>query len=152
MYERILVPIDGSELAERALTEAEQLARLTGAQLLLVRVVSFPNVSAAGLGAWEMQQSALAQLVEQDTAEATSYLDEVQRRISAEGLAVKSEVRRGLVVPGILDGTRPGDLIVMSTHGRGGIKRWFLGSVAEDIVRQSAVPVLLVRTGGTVVA
>ena len=54
-------------------------------------------------------------------------------------------VRRGAVDRAILADPQPGDVIVMTTHGRGGVARWFLGSVAEDVVRRSAVPVLLVR-------
>lgn len=147
MYDRIIVPLDGSDLAERALGDAQQLARVSGATLLLVRVVGYPHVAASGIGAWDLQQSALAQLIEQDTEEAETYLDEIQRRLTGEGLNVSTEIRRGLVVPAILHETRPGDVIVMGTHGRGGLKRWFMGSVAEDVVRQASVPVLLVRTG-----
>ena len=146
MYQRIIVPLDGSELAERALPEAEELARLSGAELLIMRVVGFPATQAGGFGMWDVQQGVLAELVEQDTRDSETYLLDIKQRSAETGLKVATEIRRGLVVPAILHDLKPGDVIVMGTHGRGGLKRWFMGSVAEDVVRQSPVPVLLIRT------
>ncbi len=148
MYSRIIVPLDGSELAEQALGDASKLAGLTGAPMVLLTVVGFPHSPAGGLGVWDLQQMALADLVEQDTRRAEDYLAGIRERLEGEGLTVSTDIRRGMVVPSLLHGTGPGDVIVMSTHGRGGLQRWFLGSVAEEIVRKATVPVLLVRTQG----
>lgn len=151
MYTRIVVPLDGSELAERAVPEAEELARMNKAELLFVRVVGYPNV-AGGFGVWDVQQGVLAELVEQDTRDAETYLEGIRTRYANTDLTVRTEIRRGLVVPAILHDLHKGDAIVMGTHGRGGLKRWFMGSVAEDVVRQAPVPVLLVRTGDAIAA
>ena len=95
-YERIVVPLDGSQLAEEAIAHAESLARAIGASLHLVRVVDTPPLT----------------------------------RVGPIGLGVE----------------QARDLLVMTTHGRTGLARWFFGSVAEAVLRRSQVPVLLVRS------
>lgn len=145
MYSRIIVPLDGSEVAEAALSDATKLSRLTQAPVFLVHVVGFPQPSAGGLGISDLQQMALADLVEQDTRKAEEYLDNVKTRLEGEGIQVSTQIRQGQVTASLLHGTEPGDVMVMSTHGRGGLRRWFLGSVAEEVVRKASIPVLLVR-------
>ena len=93
-----------------------------------------------------MQQEALDQVVREETGRAEEYLNGVRKRLVADGFDVTGEVRRGAVDQAILADPEAGDVIVMTTHGRGGVARWFLGSVAEDVVRRSTVPVLLVRS------
>lgn len=141
MYRSILVPLDGSPLSERALPLARDLARATGARLGLVQVawttepVSHSNV--------EAKVEAL------DTADA--YL-----RAIAEHLGNQGNRAETLAMPydkaaeGILHAVPVlhADLIVMSTHGRSGLGRWVYGSVAEAVLLQSPVPVLLVRGTG----
>jgi len=145
VYKRVIVPLDGSELAEQALPNATQLARASNAPLLLVSVVGYPYLESKGLSSWALQQEALDQVVKEETDRAQQYLESVRSTLAADGFEVSSEVRRGSVDRAILADPQPGDVIVMTTHGRGGVARWFLGSVAEDVVRRSAVPVLLVR-------
>jgi nucleotide-binding universal stress UspA family protein len=72
-------------------------------------------------------------------------VNEQSEVIRARGIEVTAEVRDGSPAAEILAFTVPGDLVVMTTHGRGGIRRWLLGSVAEKIVRTASVPVLLIR-------
>ena len=137
MFTRILVPLDGSPLAEGILPEVAKLARLHGAEVMLLRVAlahTFP-----GGDATESQVHAVE--------EAEGHLVEVERRLAAQGIAVRRAVRYGHAPEEILDHARASrvDLIAMSTHGRTGIPRLVLGSVAEAVLRASPVPVLLLR-------
>jgi nucleotide-binding universal stress UspA family protein len=141
----VIVPLDGSELAEQALTHASGLAKASEAPIQLISVVGYPHLESRGMSSWALQREALDQLVREETAQAEQYLAGVRDRLAGEGFDVATEVRRGAVDRAILDASQPGDLIVMTTHGRGGVARWFLGSVAESVVRRSPVPVLLVR-------
>jgi nucleotide-binding universal stress UspA family protein len=144
VYRRIVVPLDGSELAERALPEAEGLARLAGASLLLIRGVDPTALSRlAGFGAAEY--AALAEALAEEEDAAREYLRQTEQAVAGRGLAVSSVLRRGPAARVIVDATAPGDLVAMASHGRGGMARWFLGSVAEEVARRSPVPVLLVR-------
>ncbi|HEX5416314.1 MAG TPA: universal stress protein, partial [Chloroflexota bacterium] len=128
MVKEILVPLDGSKLAERALAIARDLAGALGARLTLLRVIA-PN--AAGEGG-EAQ------------ADAETYLRDVAKRLG--GSEVTADVRSGDAAPVILAEVeqRGIDLIAMSTHGRSGIGRWIYGSVADEVVRHAPVPVVLV--------
>ena len=146
MYKRVIVPLDGSELAQRALPDATGLARASNASMLLVSVVGYPYLERKGLSSWALQQEALDQVVREETGQAEQYLNGVKERLVAEGFDVSTEVRRGAVDQAILADSQPGDVIVMTTHGRGGVARWFLGSVAEDVLRRATVPVLLIRS------
>ena len=146
MYQRIIVPLDGSKRAEQALPHAASLARAVSAPVLLVQVVGFPYLEGGHVMSWEVYKQTLDHVVNDETAEAEAYLAGICKQLTADGLTASSEVRRGDVDRAILAGTRPGDAIVMATHGRGGLARWFMGSVAEDVVRNATVPVLLVRS------
>jgi nucleotide-binding universal stress UspA family protein len=146
MYKRVILPLDGSKLAEQALADATGLANASSASILLVSVVGYPYLERKGLSSWALQQEALDQVVREETAKAEQYLRGVRERLVAEGFEVSTEVRRGAVDQAILADSRPGDVIVMTTHGRGGVARWFLGSVAEDVLRRATVPVLLIRS------
>lgn len=147
MYQRIVVPLDGSELAEEALPDAERMARLTGAPILLLRVVDLTQLPWYGQFGMSMEYVASEQVILGDADQATTYLGTVAERIAAAGLAVTTEVRRGLTSRALIEATEPGDLIVMASHGRSGMTRWFLGSVAEEILRHATVPVLLIKAG-----
>jgi len=145
MYQRVIVPLDGSERAEAALAHAVHLSRADQVPILLVRVVGYPYLE-QGNWSWALQREAIDQVVNEETAEAESYLQDVSDRLAADGLSVAYELRRGAIDRAILDGGEPGDVIVIASHGRGGLARWFLGSVAEDVIRSAIVPVLLIRT------
>jgi nucleotide-binding universal stress UspA family protein len=144
MYDRILVPTDGSTETERAVEHAVELAAAHGAELHAVYVVN--SATFAGLHmetTWE-------------------GVDNVLREEGEDALRRVEEIAAGYGVPvttALLDGSpsrriveyaeaEDCDLVVMGTHGRGGIDRLLLGSVAEGVVRACSVPVLTVQVGG----
>jgi len=137
MYRKILVPLDGSDLAARALPYARVLAHQHGAQLLLVRAVESHLLP--------IRDHATAQ--QDDADEADAYLARCAAQLSDDGdLDIEVVVSRGTAEQGIVNQItdRGADLVVMSTHGRSGLGRFFMGSVADDVLRHSPVPVLLV--------
>jgi nucleotide-binding universal stress UspA family protein len=145
MFTRLIVPLDGSDLAERALPQAQELARLTGAPLHLVRVIDLGRLERYGSYGLALEYGAVEKIVEEEEESARAYMQSVVERLKAEDVAVTSEIRRGLAGRELIAVAEPSDLIVMASHGRGGIARWFLGSVAEEVTRRSRAPVLLVR-------
>lgn len=142
---RLLVPLDGSALAEWALPPAQALAQETGASLLLLQAVQaldagsrrilFENEAAAEatIGLWQ--------------AEAEAYLQGVAQGVRACGVAVEVRALIGDPDKTICDTVTEEniDLIVMSTHGRSGLNRWVYGSVANKVLRGANCPLLLVR-------
>ena len=145
LYTRIIVPLDGSTLAESALPEAEQLAALTGAELVLVRVIDYSTKDRFGDFGLLYEYEAMAKALEEERVLATAYLAEVAERVAADGYTVSSKLIDGIAAKAIVALAQPGDAIVMATHGRTGVKRWFIGSIAEEVLRHATVPVLLVR-------
>jgi nucleotide-binding universal stress UspA family protein len=144
---RILVPLDGSEFAERALEPALNLAARTGAQLHLATVVSdLPPVPlAAGDG------ELISQWFEEEEERARAYLSEVKGKVSAKapGTEVEDHVQLGPVgrtLQAIADEAEA-DLIILTTHGRGAWQRAWLGSVADQLIRNARRPLLLIREG-----
>jgi nucleotide-binding universal stress UspA family protein len=141
---RIVVPLDGSSLAEQALSLAVDLAGVMKIPVHLVRVVDFDQVEAsvlAGLAAAEAcarQQAELAR-------EARASLALLTRQYQSPDCVVTSDVRIGDPVEELLAVIKADDLTVLATHARGGIARWFVGSVAEELVHRSAGPTLLMR-------
>lgn len=140
MLKRILVPLDGSSLAEATLPQVKELAALHHAEVVLLRVALAHTLP--GVDAVDAQVRAVD--------EAQTYLAALETDLAAQGVTVKSVVRYGRAAEEILDQARAGhvDLIAMSTHGRSGIRRWVVGSVAETVLRHAPVPVLLVRVAG----
>jgi nucleotide-binding universal stress UspA family protein len=150
MYERVLVPLDGSELAEAVLPFAEQVAGPLDAEVLLLRVVE-PLSPFAGLGT--------GGIVEPDSVflrqlEAKRYLEAVAGRLQAKGLRARTTLALGTPAPEVVATARAerADLIAMSTHGRGGFKQAIFGSVAAEVLRSAEVPVLLFRKPAAVPA
>ena len=136
----ILVPLDGSVLGETALPPAVELARQHGARLLLLR--------AAEAHAMPMADPIQAQVEAVRGAE--EYLAAVRARMTQAGIAgVDTSVWYGAPAEAIIEaaGVRKADLIVMSSHGRTGLGRLVLGSVAETVLRGTRVPILLIRPG-----
>jgi len=151
MYRRIVVPLDGSKLAEESLPQAEELARLTGAPIHLIWVVDYTRLERYGPYALALEYSAAEPMLAEEIAIARSYLQGVEERLATTGVSVDSEVLQGRVAREIVAASKPGDVIVMASHGRGGLSRWLLGSVAEDVLRHTAVPVLLVKASAATV-
>jgi nucleotide-binding universal stress UspA family protein len=145
VYIRIVVPLDGSYLAERALGHARELARCTGAPLHLVRVVDLTRLERVGTSDFGMTGTGIEQAIAQEDRTARHYLVQAEATIGAEGMAATSEVRHGLAARELVAAVRPDDLIVMTSHGRGGLSGSYHGSVAEEVLRRSPAPVLVIR-------
>ncbi len=135
MATRILVPLDGSEVSERALPYAISLARRASGELVLVRAALAPLFSTE-----PVEDQA------EETTEAETELRAVADRVRTDGLTVEHHIYYDDPAPAIVRAAelQNADLIVMSTHGRSGIGRWIYGSVADDVLRSARVPVLLI--------
>ncbi|MCW5850592.1 MAG: universal stress protein [Anaerolineae bacterium] len=124
MYQTLLVPLDGSKLAERAVPVAAQLAQAVQARLVLLQAIGV------------------------HVAEARTYLGEIAIGLRARGLHVDTVVAPEPAAEAIVSfiSTRPVDMVIMSTHGRSGLGRAVFGSVAEAVLTHSHVPILLLRS------
>ncbi len=142
---RILIPLDGSALAERALPLASWLAQRAGAELVVIRSTEWDRAVAAVY----LSGDTVAALTQQYVEAAQDYLRQVSEPLRGQGLAVQTDVRHDPPAEAILASAaqQEADLIVMSTHGRSGLGRWLLGSTAERVLGHAAIPVLLVRAG-----
>ncbi len=147
MFQRILVPLDGSERAERAIPVAARLARISGGAVVLVRAV---DAQIAMLPYYDQPADLQRRTMEANQAEATDYLTRIVGRPEFAGITAETVVREGPPSQEILKTAdeRAVDLIVICSHGRTGFKRWVLGSVAQHIARQSRNPVLVLREQG----
>lgn len=145
-YKKILVCLDGSPLAEAALPHAQILASDEEAEIVLLRV------SANSAAEFSFSDPTLAHNFIQDMeAETLNYLQSVRSRLQKAGFRTSFLIRQGAVAETILQTASEikTDVIVMSTHGRSGIQRWLLGSVADRVVTHSNIPVMLIRPGTT---
>ena len=145
MYKKILVPLDGSELAKKALDQAEKLAKCFDAEIILFQVVPFMPI----YGSPELVTPLIVDEKQKEAAE--KYLLNLTEELKRKGLKVTSMVRTGQVVAmEIIDFAKESgvDLITMCTHGRSGITRWVLGSVALKVLTRAETPILLVRSRG----
>ena len=147
MYRVILVPVDGSPFGERALSLAIPVAEQHGARLVLLHVHQLPlPITAVGGGA-PVRDPALDHHLREDRRK---YLERLATRLRGEtAVAIEPVFRDGPVIATIESFVREAgiDLIVMPTHGRGGFGRFWLGSVAEGLLRRVPAPLLLVRAG-----
>ncbi len=149
MYKKILVPLDGSPLAECVLPHVETIAKGCGVvSVTLLRVVEPFNVPSGEGGA--IRPEDLERISQQNKETAQDYLNRVIRKNKYPGASIESKVITGLAADTITDYATKNevDLVVMATHGRSGISRWVMGSVADRVVRSTCVPVLLVRAPG----
>lgn len=149
----LLVAFDGSDLAERSLPPAIRLAQTYGAEVHLVRVVnaSFSPYLGQGFELSAAEPALLAELADQMHEEARSYLDEVATALRRQGIRVSWEVRAGVPGEEIVRAaeTSAADLILMCSHGRGGVRRWVLGSVTDTVMRTGLTPLLVIPARGT---
>lgn len=139
MFERILIPLDGSLRAELILSQVGRILRREDAEILLLRVVEVP-VSVGRLD--------LSSLRREEFEAAEIYLHDLARRFAGKAAKLHGRVAEGPAAQTILETARTegSTLIAMSTHGRSGLARWLMGSVAEKVARASEVPVLLLRS------
>ena len=145
-FKRILVPLDGSPLAERALPVAISLAQRYGSEILLVRVLEIPKPTPPTSHP-EVTIGWVREARTQAHQEAQSYLDAQQQEVYRQGIEVRALMRDQSPAEDIIQvaSSEKVDLIVMSTHGQGGLARGDFGSVADKVARHSPCPVLLVR-------
>jgi nucleotide-binding universal stress UspA family protein len=139
MHDRILVPLDASPRAEQILAQVARLLRREDAEVVLLHV-SDPSHFLVPAGA--------ATVLEKDRASSDKYLKEAAKTLESQGVRVRALMREGLVADTILRVATDvkATLIALSTHGRSGLARWVLGSVAEKVIRGAPVPVLLMRS------
>ncbi|KQV59591.1 universal stress protein UspA [Pelomonas sp. Root1217] len=146
MYQRILVPTDGSTTSEKGLTEAIAIAKLSGGRIRLVHVLDALSVAIGGDGFGSYSTEFLPSL--RDAGQ--EILTKARQRVEATGVEVDDALREmlsGRVSDQVLQEAAAweAELIVIGTHGRRGVRRMLLGSDAEQVLRQASVPILLVR-------
>lgn len=151
MYKKIMVPLDGSAMAECVLDHVETIGRGCGAEkVILVRVVEPMDVPASAqirfkdsdLKAFEADKEALAQ----------KYLGDLAKKLGYRWAKVETQVLVGSVANSLVKYLKEGgfDLVVIATHGRSGAGRWVWGSTADRLLRSSCTPVFMVRVPGCV--
>ena len=157
MYERILVPLDGSSIAAKALEQAEALAEKIGASLILVRVIHTLNELSQTATPSVATQPAISQDViartagDRERAEARSYIANEKEALQRRGLNVETHVGEGRPADQIIHTAQiaKAGLIVMTAYGAGGAhtrsEKNVFGGVADEVLRQSQVPVLMIR-------
>jgi nucleotide-binding universal stress UspA family protein len=130
LYNTIVVPLDGSQFAEQALEHAVPIAGARESKLVLTCAV--PNEQ----GKWG-----------EEMGDSLEYLEQTRQKLASKGLQVETQIRYGIPEEVIVQtsDSAHADLIVMTTHGRGGLQRLWLGSVAIEVARHASQPVLLVR-------
>ncbi len=151
MFTKILVPLDASELAQRALPLAQGISESSKAAIHVLRVVPrLPELEAGLTGpsiqVAELEINLARQLVESRVTRGMEYVDRVAAQLEKAGIEVATAMLEGDAAENIVKYTRENgiDLVVMTTHGYGGLKRLFLGSVTDRVIRSCEVPVLVV--------
>jgi nucleotide-binding universal stress UspA family protein len=147
VYRSIVVPLDGSDMARAALEPALRIAEAAGAAIHLVTIPTVPGL----LTVIPETAGAIPEALMERAAEAEAYLEGVLDSVAGSGTEVTADVEilfAGRVEDGILDfaAQREADLVVLTTHGRGGLQRWLLGSTAERLLAASPVPVWVQRS------
>ena len=153
MYQKILVPLDGSALAECVLPHVEAIAKGCGAKIVvLVRAAQPWRVPIAAHTSFNAET--WRKMESEHKAAVQKYLDKLASRIKLGKIDVGTEVIFGKAADIIADyaNNNEVDLIVIATHGRTGIGRWVMGSVADRILHSVHAPVLMVRAPGTAMA
>ncbi len=143
-YKKILVCLDGSPLAEAAIPHAQMLASDEEAEIVLVRVSVDPAAE------FSFSDPSIAHnLIQEMEAETLAYMQSARGKLQRAGFRTSFLICQGAIAETILQTASQikADVIVMSTHGRSGIQRWLLGSVADRVVTHSNLPVMLIRPG-----
>jgi len=142
MYKKILVPLNGSPFAEEVLPQAEALAKSEGAEIILLRVAVTPSRYLFAHNPAEGNN--VIKMIEK---EAKDYMKAEVSKLQHEGIKVTGVTRDGMAPDTILEVAEEthADVIAMSTHGRTGVQRWLMGSVAERVVHYSHIPVMLIH-------
>jgi nucleotide-binding universal stress UspA family protein len=146
-FRRLLVPLDGSILAEAVLPFVRRLTTPQSASIVVLRVVTPTPIAAIDV---PMAAQAVVEMDERNRVESERYVENVAAELHADGFDVITDVRIGEPAHVILECVRDRaiELIAMTTHGRTGLRRLLFGSVAEHVLRHAPVPVFLVRVSG----
>ncbi|MBI5963354.1 MAG: universal stress protein [Chloroflexi bacterium] len=142
MYKKILVPLDGSQLAEAVLPHAEALAKTEGAEIVLLSVPVTPSLDFLA-----RNPSLAHKVIEEAEHEVETYLELETAKLAKDGIRVTSIMREGSIPDMILKVADEvhADMIVMSTHGHSGVQRWLMGSVADRVLHHAHIPVMLIH-------
>mgnify|MGYP001380051374 CR=1 FL=1 len=146
---RLVLPVDGSPLAEESLPFATTLAQRLGAPILLVRSVNVAELMPPAVGMGEAIPFEIYDETEREMRQdAEQYLQNVAAKLRAGGLNVTAQILFGPPASAISEVTHAGDLVILVSHERSGVARWLMGSVAEQLVRIDEAPVVLVPGSG----
>ncbi len=151
MYKKIMVPLDGSKLAECVFPHVESLVKAGQVEeLVFVRVIEPFNFNLMGEGI--PNQEDIARFEAQARAEGENYVQRVADRVKSNGVNVRGEILIGKPSVKLSEYANNGgfDLVVIATHGRSGISRWVWGSVADRLLRSVCIPIFMVRAPGCV--
>ena len=150
MYKRVMVPLDGSELAECVLPHVEIIARnCLEESVVFVRVVE-PYILLATAGDY-VSPTVWTRIETEQRAIAEAYLEQLSQKIDYGSVNVKTEVLEGSIAQSLIDYTTKSgtDLIIIATHGRSGLSRWVWGSVAERVLHSAMIPVMIITPPST---
>jgi nucleotide-binding universal stress UspA family protein len=148
MFSKILVPLDGSELAECVLPYVEDIAKLRNSRVEAAFVVEHYEMPFYGAVVYDEEN--LKEIEQSAKKGAKHYMGTVKKRLMASGIDSEIVVLEGKIADTLVDyaSNNGFDLIVMATHGRSGLARWVVGSIADKILHHSPIPVLLIRSAG----
>ncbi len=152
MFKKILVCLDGSETAEKIIPFVREEAQSHGSEVMLLRVVNPPDnltIGMPGFPAIPFHTSAMPEKLKEEYDIAEAYLEQVAQPIRQQGIQVQCEIIIGSPGPSIIDYANDADvdLIAMVSHGHSNLRNVLLGSVAEYIVRESGLPMLMIKAG-----
>ncbi|MDV2468487.1 universal stress protein [Acinetobacter chinensis] len=143
-YQNILVPVDGSETSYSAVAKAVEFSKAFGSKITVVQVLALdPYIAAEYITSTQTNE-----LIERARSSIIKTLEEAAEKFKAEGVNVESKLIEGQVIHREIVNTAKeinADLIVIGSHGRTGIKKLFLGSVAQSVLGETEIPVLVVR-------
>ena len=150
MFERIVVPLDGSQFSTHSLRYAIEIAKRFGSEVILLRVVAatpHQDVTALSAEADEVARQAEQSLDKRNAEEVQQYLKTEVEQVIAQGVKGSTHTMVGDAAKSIIQycEKKKVDLVIMATHGKSGIKRAVLGSVADDVIRQPGLHVLSIR-------
>ena len=143
-YQNILVPVDGSETSFAAVAKAAELAKAFGSKITVVQVLTLdPYIAAEYITANQTND-----LIERARASIVKTLEEAKQKFTEQGIEAETKLIEGQVIARAITNAAKdlnADLIVIGSHGRSGLKKVFLGSVAQSILSEGTTPVLIVR-------
>jgi nucleotide-binding universal stress UspA family protein len=150
MFKKILVCLDGSDLAEQILPYVKEQAKSFKSTVVFLHVTPEPVLEAPGIPGepgYPLQTKSMLQEMEKEMVRSDEYLDNLARGFKKSGIRTKTEILEGLAGESIIKYAKENNinLIALATHGRSGVGRIILGSTADFVVRESGLPILIIR-------